>query len=946
MKRIEVALRAGAGLAALVICATTAQAQGTLPPPEITDNPTPTASEPDREGEIVITGSRIRRDPLSQDAPIVFVDESDIAKTGLNSVNDVLQRLPSAGGGLNGKFNNSGNFGNPPDGGGVGAGAAEIDLRYLGSKRTLVLVDGLRFVNAASASGVPGSVDLNAIPESMIERVEVLQDGASAIYGSDAIAGVVNIITKSHQRGLNLSAQVGVYGEGDGFTQNYQGSWGNGEGPTQIVVGANYVKQNGISSADREISLFPTPGATACDSSCSSGTPNGRFIVLGQDLTLVAPVIGRAPTLADFRAFAGAPDRFNFAPFNYILTPSERYGAFVNFRQEFGPDVNFNVKALYNRRNSKNQAAPLPLFVGPAAGNGNLLDTISIDATNPFNPFGVTLRGDDPATAANEANFDFIGRRVVEGGPRRYNQKVDTTYGTATLDGKFGLAGSDWFWDVNGIYGHNKAKQTVFGNINAQNLTRALGPVGDCTGACVPFNIFGGEGSITQEMLDYVAFTQRDSSEQDLWGASANVTGSLFDLPGGPLGVAVGLEHRDLRGRFDPDPIVAAGLGSDIPALPTRGGYNVDEAYAEVNAPLLSHRPFFELLELDGAVRFSDYSSSGSTTTFKGGVNWKPIHDLRLRGSYSEGFRAPTIGELFGTPSRFDQELLDPCSADQNPSGQVLANCTAQGVPAGYQQLNPQLSVLTGGNEALDPETSKGYNLGAVYSPSFMPRFTVEANYYNIKIDGAIQAIDASTTLQRCVVSNDPVSCALISRSSSGQIIQIRGLLQNIAAIETEGMDVNLVYRTPSTQLGTFGFTFNNTFLFNYDVFVPTIDGVAKISREGTEQGSPDQAFPKHKAIAIVDWDKGEVGATLTGRYIKSVQESQNNQFLRNRFYTDVQLRWTPAALGERLGLAFGINNLFDTDPPACISCGLNNFDPSTYDVPGRYLYARAVVKM
>ena len=191
--------RAGVSLGAMMLSAT-AIAQSSIPPADAAQNPATAAQESSSEDAIIITGSRIRRDPLSQDSPVTFVDRADIDKTGLNSINDVLQRLPSAGGGLNGKFNNSGNFGNPPDGGGVGAGAAEIDLRYLGSKRTLVLVDGLRFVNAASASGVPGSVDLNAIPESMIERVEVLQDGASAIYGSDAIAGVVNIITKKRRR--------------------------------------------------------------------------------------------------------------------------------------------------------------------------------------------------------------------------------------------------------------------------------------------------------------------------------------------------------------------------------------------------------------------------------------------------------------------------------------------------------------------------------------------------------------------------------------------------------------------------------------------------------------------------------------------------------------------------------------------------------------------------
>ncbi|HMC92660.1 MAG TPA: TonB-dependent receptor plug domain-containing protein, partial [Allosphingosinicella sp.] len=615
MTRSSLAIRSGVATLAIAF-ATAAAAQppatqqgpGTQQDAGSSDAVTPTAPS----GEpIVITGSRIRRDPLSQDQPVTFVDSEDIARTGLSSAADVLQRLPSSGGALNSKFNNSGNFGNPPDGGGVGAGAAEEDLRYLGSKRVLVLVDGLRYVNGASASGVPGSTDLNSIPESMIDRIEVLQDGASAVYGSDAIAGVVNIITRKKQQGLRLSAQAGVFGQGDGATYNLQGSWGTHFGGTDIVVGGNYVRQDGISSGDRSISLFPTPGTTACDSSCSSGTPLGRFIVLGQNLTLKGPVLTGRPRYtpadptgpnSDFKAFTTA-DRFNFAPYNYIQTPLERYGAFANLTQEIGSGVKLSLKALYNRRNSKNQAAPLPLFVGPDAGNGNLLDTIAISATNPFNPFGVTL---------DASNYAFIGRRFVENGPRRYNQQVDTYYGSATLDGQFDAGGRSWYWDLNGLWGRNTAKQTVFGNVNAANVARALGPVAGCTAPCVPFNIFGGAGSITQPMIDYITFTQRDSSKQRVWDVSANLSGSLFDLPGGPLGIAIGAEHRDQSGRFDPDPTVAAGLGSDIPALPTRGSFNVNEVYGELRAPLLTKTPGFEKLELSFAARYSDYSTSGS----------------------------------------------------------------------------------------------------------------------------------------------------------------------------------------------------------------------------------------------------------------------------------------------------------------------------------------------
>jgi len=943
MSKFHTLLNASSASFALgvMIAATPALAQSTLPPADAPETPA-AAGDPGNAADIVVTGSRIRRDPLSQDSPIVFVDQADIAKTGLNSINEVLQRLPGAGGGLNGKFNSSGNLGNPPNGQGVSAGAADIDLRYLGSIRTLVLVDGLRFVPGSSASGVPGSVDINTIPDSMIERVEILQDGASAIYGSDAIAGVVNIITKRRQKGFLASAQLGKYlDQGDGFSQNYQLSWGNGgDGATQVVVGGNYVQQDGVSSGDRAISKFPEPFGDACDATCSSYTPLGRFFLPGfaSSRTLIAPVIGRAPTLADFRDWAGTPDRFNYAPFNFILTPLKRYGGFVNFRQELNPQMNLTAKLVYNHRKSKNQAAPLPLGVGLDAANLNLLDTVNIDATNPFNPFGTLL-------APNYTIF----RRLVEIGPRRFSQTVNTWYGNTTLDGRFNFSGRDWYWDVNALYGRNKAKQTMLGNINAAHVTQALGPVAGCTGDCVPFNIFGGEGSITPEMLNWIAFEQNDSSEQKLWGVTANVSGSLFDLPGGPMGVAFGLEHRDQRGRFDPDPVVAAGEGSDIVAQPTKGHYNIDEAYLELNAPLLAHQPFAELLELNGAVRFSDYSISGSTTTFKGGVNWKPIADLRLRGSFSQGFRAPTIGELFGGNSRYDLELNDPCNASNSPAGTILANCqaifTALGATlAGYEQDNPQRPVFTTGNLDLEPEKSKGWNLGAVWSPTAIPRFSVEANYYWIKIKNAI-ASPAGETLDRCVLTLDPLACALVHRTTTGQIASINGTLNNINSIKTEGIDLNLSYRTAQASWGTLGFTLNNTFLLNYDLTVPGTDGPVLISREGTEQGSPDQAFPKHKAIGVIDWTGMGFGLTLTGRYIKSVTESHNDNELATRFYTDIQGRWTPRFWGDRLGFTLGVNNLFDKDPPGCISCATNNFDPNTYDTPGRYYYARIGVK-
>ena len=983
MKRYDTILRAGVAFVALVAGSGAAGAQSVLPPPDVQNaQASPSAQPPTPQGEIVITGSRIRRNPLDLDAPRVFVDQADIQKSGLNAINDVLQRLPSSGGGLNSRFNNSGNLGNPPDGSGVGAGSAQIDLRYLTPVRTLVLVDGLRFVNASAASGIPGTVDLNSIPDSMIERVEVLQDGASTIYGSDAIAGVVNVITKRSQKGFAASAQVGSYlDHNDGWTQNYQLSWGNGNnGPTQIVVGGDYVKANGVLSGDRALSAFPNPYSTSCtQGGCSSFPLNGRFVVFGnasntvdnpatlldnedvQDLTLIPPVNGTPTYPGSFKPFTTA-DRFNFAPYNYLEIPLKRYGAFANVTQEIGAETHLRVKAVWNRRDSVNQAAPIPLGVGPDVGNGNLLDNVTISASNPFNPFGIDL--------VPGQNYLQIKRRVIELGPRHFAQRVNTYYGTATLDGHFG---GEWYWDVNGIWGRNKAKQTMTGNINAKNVEQALGPANLCTGHtnyngtqnCVPLNMFGTPGSITQSMLDFIGFTQHDSSKQSIWGGSANVTGKFLEAGGGPIGVAAGLEYRRLKGNFIPDLVVQQGFSSDIPAQPAGGGYKVAEAYGELNVPFAKDRPGAELLELNASGRYSHYktdptltdpnSHTFSHTTWKADLNWKPIQALRFRGSWAQGFRAPTIGELSGGPSRFDSSIDDPCSVQSlqtrrfSNDAAVHTACLAQGVPTSGSNTAPtdQLSVITSGNAALKPETSTSWVIGGVVNP--IRGFTAEMNWYDIKVKGAIQAVSATTTLYRCVYQSDPLSCANVTRSAaSGNVTQIQAILQNIAGIHTAGIDLNLAYRTSLRGAGTLGLTWNNTFLQLYNVTTPTGTGTQLEKRAGEELGSPSQGYPKWKSIGAIDWDGYGFGATVTGRYISKLHELINNDTpIKATFYTDAQLRWTPKfnLLVHDLQFAVGVNNLFNVKTPGCISCDTNNMDPTVYDTPGRYYYARIGLK-
>lgn len=962
-------------------------------PPALTQAAPPEAVAPvAAPEELVVTGSRI---PTSLDAPatVLSLTRSDLDRTGLISVADILQQLPVSGGALNTRFNTSGNQGFPPDGGGIGAGAALADLRYLGPKRVLVLVDGVRWVNGSSASGVSSATDLNTIPASIIDRVEILQDGASAIYGSDAIAGVINFITRKGANGFSANAYAGTYTEGDGVTQQYDIGWGHTDPKLSVFFNVSYARQGEIFAADRSISQFPIANLDRCTPNCSSGTPQGRFKLndpnTGQalDLTVKQGTVGvprydpsapndprdrsisRGPN-DDFKGFE-TQDRFNFAPFNYVLTPNERLGVFAQARYQILPEVSLFARALYNNRRSKNQAAPEPIFIGPEAGNGNRMDTISIDRTNPFTPFGFTI---DPAT-----NPYFFGRRPLEAGPRIFEQNVDTWYLAGGLDGSFGIGEVDVFWDVTALFTRNRADQLKSGAFNSAKLALALGPLDVCNAepGCVPFNFFGGQGrdgagTITREMLDYVTFVQKDISEQQMWDVMVNVAANLVELPAGTLAVAIGYEHRDQSGFFQPDPVVVAGDSAGIPAQPTTGAFDVDEAYAEVVVPILKALPGADLLDVTGAVRFSDYSTFGVAQTFTVGMRWRPLEDLLIRGNFAQGFRAPGIGELFGPGARFDQSLKDPCSnflGDQeNPAAPSATrdNCVALGVPAdgSYTQVNPQISVTTGGNGALEPETANSWTLTAAYSPwwlnqtSWVERFSVEASYFRIEIDGAIQARDAQAQLDACVRTLDPVLCAGISRTAQGTINGFSNRLLNIARLQSDGLDVAFDYSSPATPAGRFGLYWPSTFLFNFT----RRTGLLEIERAGREVGDPEQAYPRFKSSLILSWALDRWSAFVTNRYIHSVTEqcrglqafpetcsdfnpvddklSENE--LAARVYTDIQVSYVPPILEDRLNVAFGINNLFDQDPPACFSCALNGFDATTYNVPGVFGYLRA----
>ena len=415
---------------------------------------------------VTVTGSRIKKADVVGQAPVRVLTAADLEKSGLTSISEVLQQLTASGNALNVKFNSSGNFGYPPSGGGVGAGSAQVDLRHLGSNRVLVLVDGIRWINETSASGISAAVDLNTIPMAMVSSIEVLEDGASSIYGSDAIAGVVNIITRRDLDGAVVNLQYGEYpSKGDGQTMNGDISYGQVEEDYSYFVTASYFDQEAVNSIDREQARFPVPGGGLAFG--SSATPQGRFRFTdprtGQavNLTLNNGVIGRPrfnplnptdPATSDFNVFDNS-DRFNFAPFNLVVTPSERKNVFGQIRYNVSETTTAYFKAMYGERESVNQAAPEPIFIGFGAGTGALADTVSVSRTNPFNPFGIDLNATGP-----NANFRFLGRRPIEGGPRIFTQNVETWYIGTGLEGTFDFTERSLSWELGSC--HQRSRTT------------------------------------------------------------------------------------------------------------------------------------------------------------------------------------------------------------------------------------------------------------------------------------------------------------------------------------------------------------------------------------------------------------------------------------------------------------------------------------------------------
>ena len=930
-------------------------------------------SNPTTLDTVQVTGTRIKKAELEGQVPIQTLSREDIERTGLTSIGDVVQHITGSGSGFNRTRNASGNDGFPSDGGGTGAGSTTVDLRNLGTKRVLVLVNGMRWVNESSASGVGAATDLNTIPLAIVERIEVLEDGASSLYGSDAIAGVVNVITRRNFDGASISANYGQFKEGDGQSYGLDLAWGGQTDRASWFLGGSYTEQKEVASTDRERTREPVFGTGLALG--SSRVPGGRFRFTdprnGGAYDLVSDPGATNPTYtpglpncdstgADrpdgFRCWNGARDAFNYAPYNYLLTPNERAGVYGQFRFDFSTSLSWYARGLYNQRKSTNQAAPEPIDLGPGAGT-DFAANVFIPANHPFNPFGIDLRSTGPG-----ANILTIRRRPLEGGPRRFEQDVKTSYFGTGLEGSFNVGEKTWFWDVNGAYSVNKAAQDNFGSYNSKNIATALGDPTVCaaTSGCTPLDIFG-YNTITPQMLAYISPVFHDASENKLTLATANLSGDLFEGWAGPISFASGFEFRKYEGSYDPDPQTVRGEYNGVPSLPTHGSYDVNEVYVELNVPLMADSSWGKKLDLNVAGRYSDYSTFGGEFVPKYGLRWQVADELVLRATFAEGFRAPSIGELYGLGTRFDAGITDPCMGAAHANN--AANCVALGVPAGQTQFDPQIGVETGGTLTLEPERSRSFSTGFVWTPSlfddtaFSKRIDIETTFYRHVIEGAIQAPDPQTQLNLCVQTLDPQYCSgIVRNASTHQIENFSNYLANFNVIKTDGWDFDVFWTLPETSVGNFKVSLQNSFVGSYEAL--SADGSRQPLDVGLLVSDPvTRSIPRWNGNASLDWSRNNWTASWTARHTSELVEQCGDATgfavcrdnpapglnrLGSTTFHDVQVGYKMDWM-KGLQLLAGINNVFNKEPPICVSCNLNSFDGSTYDLPGGgFWYVRA----
>jgi outer membrane receptor protein involved in Fe transport len=905
--------------------------------------------------EVVVTGSKIKSADLYSFAPVTEITAEDIAVTGKASIGEILLELPSQGSGLSRNYNNG------------GSGAVRIDMRHLGSGRNLILVDGRRWVN--SGQGANGSVDLNSIPSAMVERVEILRDGASAVYGSDAIAGVINIITKSDYTGTSATYQMGEYFDGGGESEVMTFTVGESFGKASYVAGVSIVDLEDLSNAARpETNAAPSFGG-------SSGTPQGRFAYSGVvgDCSNFTVAEGTAGTNAatDFRCWTSPDDRFNYNPYNYIETPSKRLNAFAKMTRELDSGQTVRLDFMYQKRDSDRLLAPMPLFYGFGDFGGNE----GIGAGNPYNPFGIEfcdLNGntndgrtcDDETLGAGNYAVGWFGRRMLETGNRLYTDDIETYRAMASLDGEMmGFDYTAYFSKAT-----NNALNTTDGLLDTGAVKRALasdcGPDGNgvtCLNifggqgpdsAYIGNNLWSGSGSITPEMARAISFQAKSSGGNQMTNYGVDFNGELFVNPQGfDVPVAFGYEHRQEDGFNFPDAFIAKGLSSGNANQPVSGGFEVDELYGELVYKV------HEMVDFTVASRYSDYSTFGSTTNSKFGVLVQPTADLKVRATFAEGFRAPSIGALYSGNSDSYPDLQDPCDVNAanftgNADGTQVGQCLADGVPAGFTQPNTQIRITVGGNPNVMPEESESFNVGLVWQPTGVQGLNMFADYYDIEITNLISSIGAQLLLNGCYTGSNPGYCGAIDRLSTGFVDDLRDTTNNVGTLVTSGVEVGGSYGF-ATAYGDFVLSVDARSLDTYDRTLA--NGDVEMAA-GYVLGSSRDNLVDFKMNTSLSWTMGDMFASATLQHFGEGKGVANNpptmtasglvtedeRTIDALTYLDLQYGMVLPEYNATVRI--GVDNVMDEDPTYFPETFANDFDPAYRTWGSMHWYANVSV--
>jgi iron complex outermembrane receptor protein len=906
---------------------------------------------------VEVTGSRIRQVDLETAQPIQILNQEQIQKTGLVTVGEVLNNLSSAGAP---DFSRSGSLTSNTE-----AGGQYVSLRNLGANRLLVLVDGKRWTQT-----VAGYTDLSTIPSAMIERMEILKDGASSIYGSDAIAGVVNIILKKNMQGGQLSLYTGQNEKNDGRNKDFSLSYGAGDEKASLMLGLSHTETGRVGTQERNITktqygpdhpfdglgagpwgrIAPVNPATGGGLTGATGfnrylNHTGSFDGRGQGAD--------SRNIANYHTNSSAiqEDKYNTTQDMDLLSPSELDTLFVKGEIALPKDMRLKTTAMYSQRQSVRQIAGYPL---QSTSQANF--PVYVDKDSYYNPLGSSVVG------AGRGQDLFFQRRTIEL-PRVTDNENRTLHIDATLEGDFTVKDLAWNWSVG--YNHNKVSGTATdtGNINLLNLKQALGPsfmnssgVVQCGTAanpiglasCTPWDILGGPSASNAAALDYVNTTGTKTYGSTINSATADLAGELFQLPAGALGLAVGIEHREVKGSDVPDQFSQSGYSTNLSGQATYGRYTVREAYAELNIPVLKAQPFAELLSFNLATRHSDYSNFGVTNNSKASFMYKPVKDVLFRGTWAEGFRAPTLDDISGGGSQSFDTFTDACDtrfgeASRNPA--VLARCTSgfggvTGTPVNYRQLMQAGGAITSaggtqslvafnsgaGNQFLSPETAVTKTLGFVYSPSFVPGLSVGLDWYNITIDNRITAIGADYVIDECYIGGNANYCNSLRRDpTTGNLTALSRGNANLGQMETEGVDLAVSYRLPRTAYGQFGFR-NET---SYTDSFRTNDGPGTRWKEYVGE----YYYNRVKSNTSIDWALGNWNATWGFRYysptkdtcwdVEELIECNMPNFVladgntgANKLGSvtihDVSVGYKTSWDGRFL---FGINNVFDKSP-------------------------------